>query len=119
MAEVGVVLKVPQGTHTKLKAACNKHDRSMQKVLLALIEGWVANGAPDPITYGKSIDSKVDERVAVDLEARQSLKVLSKEIGVLKDRLNMIDNELARASVIYESMKNLGGLLDEGGEGGE
>ena len=72
MAEVGVVLKVPQPTHTRFKEACAKHDRSMQKVLLSLLEGWVANGAPDPSSYGgKSEGTK--QHSAEDLKARRAI----------------------------------------------
>ena len=113
MAEVGVVLKVPQDTHAKLKAACNKHDRSMQKVLLALIEGWVANGAPDPITYGNPLDVGCDERGAVDIEARQGLKLLTKDLNSLTDRFKVLETELARASVIFDSMRSLRGFGEE------
>jgi hypothetical protein len=48
MAEVGVILKLPKDIHARLKGVCAKQDRSMQKVILSLIEGWVENGAQAP-----------------------------------------------------------------------
>ncbi len=86
MAEVGVVLKVPQSTHARFKEACAKHDRSMQKVLLSLIEGWVASGAQDPGTYGRISDPPHQNQVE-DLKARQAIVELAAALKKLQDRL--------------------------------
>ena len=48
MDEVGVVLRVPESTHSKLRDACAEYDRSMQKILMCLIKNWIEDGAPDP-----------------------------------------------------------------------
>lgn len=96
MAEVGVVLKVPQPTHTRFKEACAKHDRSMQKVLLSLMEGWVANGAPDPSSYGgKAEGSK--QVSAADLKARQAIIDLSSSLQKLKVRLQELEHSALAA----------------------
>lgn len=91
MAEVGVVLKVPQPTHTRFKEACAKHDRSMQKVLLSLIEGWVANGAPDPGAYGRKSDA-LQQNSTQDLKARQAIVDLASELKKLQVRLAALEH---------------------------
>jgi hypothetical protein len=96
MAEVGVVLKVPQPTHTRFKEACAKHDRSMQKVLLSLIQGWVANGAPDPSSYGgKAEGSK--QVSAADLKARESIIALASSLQKLQVRLEELEHSALTA----------------------
>lgn len=97
MADVGVVLKVPEATHTRLKRACQKHERSMQKVVLALIEGWVANGSPDPLTYGR--DGGGAEQAGIDRVAREGLLKLNNEIQTLRNRIEKIEEgEIRKAS---------------------
>ena len=96
MAEVGVVLKVPQVTHARFKEACAKHDRSMQKVLLGLIEGWVANGAPDPSFYGRKSDG-LQRQSTQDLKARQAIVDLASELKKLQDRLDSLEKSFKPA----------------------
>jgi hypothetical protein len=96
MAEVGVVLKVPQSTHTRFKEACAKHDRSMQKVLLSLIEGWVANGAPDPSSYGGKSDGS-NQLSAEDLKARQAIVDLASALQKLQVRLEELEHSARSA----------------------
>ena len=91
MAEVGVVLKLPQATHARFKEACAKHDRSMQKVLLGLIEGWVANGAPDPSSYGRKTD-RTEQHSAQDLKARQAIVDLATKVQKLQVRLEALEH---------------------------
>ena len=96
VAEVGVVLKLPQPTHTRLKEACAKHDRSMQKVLLSLIEGWVANGAPDPSSYGSKSDGS-KQLSAEDLKARQAIINLASALQKLQARLEELEHSARSA----------------------
>lgn len=98
MAEVGVVLKVPQQTHARFKEACAKHDRSMQKILLSLIEGWVADGAPDPGTYGSKIDGSFQES-GKDLKARQAIVDLATELKKVQARLAVLEQHAQAVSV--------------------
>lgn len=72
MNDIGVVLRVPGGTHSKLKNACAKHDRSMQKIVLSLIEDWIANGSPDP-------------------HASDGIAILTSEVKKLEARLNKLE----------------------------
>ena len=98
MAEIGVVLKVPQATHARFKEACAKHDRSMQKVLLGLIEGWVANGAPDPSSYGRKSDGSPQHSMQ-DLKARQAIIDLASELKKLQDRLDALEKSVKPAPI--------------------
>jgi hypothetical protein len=84
------VLKVPQPTHTRFKEACAKHDRSMQKVLLSLIEGWVANGAPDPSSYGSKSDG-TKQLSAEDLKARRAIVDLASALQKMQVRLDQLE----------------------------
>jgi len=112
MADVGVVLRVPEVTHAKLKAGCAKHDRSMQKVLVALIEGWVANGAPDPSTYGQHQPSNRDQ-AGIDHEARAGLTRLGEAFKKLSDRVSALEEEKARRASSSEGMQRLYELIEE------
>lgn len=118
MSDVGVVLKVPEATHIRLKRACQKHERSMQKVLLALIEGWVANGSPDPLTYGREIGG--EEQAGIDRVAREGLLKLNNEIQALRNRIEKIEEaEIRKASArlgMDELAKLLQGDNDTSGE---
>jgi hypothetical protein len=100
MPDVGVVLKVPEEIHAKLRRACSKHDRSMQKVLLCLIEGWMANGAPDPIHYGKPRE----QTEAIDRKARESILRLANEFDSLKNRLAVVEEIKTRQDIAKSGM---------------
>lgn len=91
MNDVGVVLKVPQGLHAQLRQACAKHDRSMQKVLVSLIDGWLASGAPDPggFRYGSA---DVRPHASEDLQARQAIVDLAAELKHLEARLGVVES---------------------------
>lgn len=91
MADVGVVLKVPQDLHAQLRQACAKHDRSMQKVLLSLIDGWLASGAPDPGGYRYG-SADVRPHASEDLQARQAIVDLAGELKRLEARLSVIES---------------------------
>jgi len=112
MADVGVVLRVPEVTHAKLKAACAKHDRSMQKVLVSLIEGWVANGAPEPSTYGKRQGTDRDQ-AGIDHEARAGLTRLGEAFKRLSDRVTGLEEETSRRRSSDDGMGKLFELIQE------
>lgn len=109
MPDIGVVLKVPEDTHTKLKRACSKHDRSMQKVLLALIEGWVANGSPDPLTYGKEIE----QQEGCDRIAREGLRTLARELQAVATKVEALEEENARRRDSKSGLAEMARLLAE------
>lgn len=104
MSEVGLVLRVPEETHRKLKSACARHDRSMQKVVLALIEGWVANGSPDPSSYGREVVSRIDHERGIDIKARHALQDLSQTMKSLTDRIDKYESALDKLSDEFNSL---------------
>lgn len=114
MSEIGVVLRVPQGTHAKFKVGCAKNDRSMQKVLLALIEGWVANGSPDPTTYGRQHENSGEGSVGLDREARDGIIQLAKELNRIKERLTALEEDRIRKKSSVAGMKELYEILKDG-----
>ena len=84
-----MLLKLSPEAHAQVLGASERHQRSMQKLLVALIEGWLAKGAPDPVEFAaepaaaasaspRSVDG-VDARArqAIDLLAQQMLKLQS------------------------------------------
>lgn len=83
----------------------------MQKVVLALIEGWVANGSPDPLTYGK--ESGETETNGIDIEARQGLLRLNNEILALKDRIVKIEEREIRRTSAKRGLDELAALMQE------
>lgn len=90
MSEIGVLVKVPEELHGKFKRASARHQRSMQKVMVALLEGWIENGAPDPLAYG-SHGASNSSTCYEDIEARQALIQVAAEIKELKGRLAIVE----------------------------
>ena len=114
MSDIGVVLRVPQGTHAKFKVGCAKNDRSMQKVLLALIEGWVANGSPDPTTYGRQQENTGEGASGVDSGARDGIIKLAKELNKIKERLTALEEDKMRKKSSVAGMNELFEILKDG-----
>jgi len=95
MSEIGILVKVPAELHAQLKQASLRHKRSMQKVVLALLEGWIEQGTPDPLTYGLS-RSTAEEPLVKDAEAREAMVLLAKQLEQVNQRMRVIEEELAR-----------------------
>ena len=91
MADIGVLVKVSAETHVQLKKACGKHQRSIQKVMLALLEGWLANGAPDPLEYGSEGGGEPVQHAFADQAARESILKLASDIEDLKSKLKALE----------------------------
>ena len=91
MADIGVLVKVSAETHVQLKKACGKHQRSIQKVMLALLEGWLANGAPDPLEYGSPGGGEPVQHTFADQAARESILKLASDIEGLKSKLKALE----------------------------
>ena len=83
-----VLLKLSPEAHAQVLSASERHQRSMQKLLVALIEGWLAQWAPDPVEFaaepavapapsraGEGMDQRA--RQAIDLLAQRMLKLQS------------------------------------------
>ena len=47
----GVLIKLPIPVHAELTDAATVNQNSVQKVVQALIEGWLSSGAGDPHMY--------------------------------------------------------------------
>jgi len=95
MSEIGVLVKVPEELHSKFKRASARHQRSMQKVMVALLEGWIENGAPDPLVYG-SHGAPNSSTCSEDIEARKALIQVAAEIKDLKERLAIVERARPR-----------------------
>ena len=92
MSEIGVLVKVPAELHSEFKRASAQHQRSMQKVMVALLEGWIANGAPDPLSYGSSQDQRGQGSIE-DSGARQALLQVAAELKDLKKRVAQLEQD--------------------------
>lgn len=95
MNDIGVLVKVPAELHAELKLASLRHKRSMQKVVLALLEGWIERGAPDPLTYGSS-KGTAGESAVEDPEARNAMVLMAKQLVQVNQRMKAIEEELER-----------------------
>jgi len=109
MSEVGIVVKVSPEIHSQLKDACQQNKRSMARVVVALIEGWLENGAPDPFGYGsqepeakanpeaeeESVISALQELVMhlakEGTKQRLQLELLSRYVEECKERLSDLE----------------------------
>jgi hypothetical protein len=94
MSEIGVLVKVPAELHSELKRASTRHQRSMQKVMLALLEGWIENGAPDPLSYGSHQEHR-GNTATEDAGAREALIKMAEELKKIDKRLVKVENDNA------------------------
>ena len=94
MSESGVLVKVPTELHSALKRASTQHQRSMQKVMVALLEGWIDNGAPDPLSYGGSQGQAAQGSIE-DSGARKALLQVATELKELKQRIAHLEKDEA------------------------
>ena len=110
MADIGVLVKVSAETHVQLKKACGKHQRSIQKVMLALLEGWLENGSPDPLEYGSGGGGSAQPDFA-DQAARESIVQLATDLEYVKKQLKALEAGKGTASkgknfeAFYEALR--------------
>lgn len=115
MSEIGVLVKVPAELHAEFKRASARHQRSMQKVMLALLEGWLENGAPDPLSYGG--EQSADNIQAIeDKGAREALVALAAELKKLEKRLLKVENDNAARRAETETFPDFFKALREAAE---
>ena len=74
MDQVGVLIKLSPEIHSELKKGCSHHERSLQKTIAVLLQGWIQNGMPDPLTYGSALTDSLEERLASMEKRIQSLE---------------------------------------------
>ena len=98
MAAKSVLLKLSPEVHAQVLAASSRHQRSMQKLLVALIESWLAQGAQDPVDFaaGASKQAQESDNVdfvdTVDQQARQVVDLLSQRIMTMQDELQELQS---------------------------
>ena len=68
MSDQSLLVRLPESVHAQLKKAAAEHKPSMQKVVAALVEGWIDSGSPHPVQCRISDDSNSDvvDSCAVD-----------------------------------------------------
>ena len=105
MSEIGVLVKVPAELHSAFKRASAQHQRSMQKVMVALLEGWIESGAPDPLNYGRGQHPGQQSSIE-DIGARQALLQVASELKELKQRIALLEQDeptKAKQSLNFEA----------------
>ena len=86
MAGKSVLLKLTPEAHAQVLGASERHQRSMQKLLVALIEGWLAQGAPDPVEFAaehavmSSAPAAPPAAGGADQQARQAIDLMAQKI---------------------------------------
>ena len=86
MSGKSVLLKLTPEAHTQVLRASERHQRSMQKLLVALIEGWLAQGAPDPVEFAaehavmSSAPAAPPPADGADQQARQAIDLMAQKI---------------------------------------
>ena len=103
-----ILLKVSPDTHAEIQEAANRHQRSMQKVLVSLIESWLANGAPDPHLYIPSEAEQPPEH-GTDPEARAAIDAMAEKLRNLQD----IVMEIRDGQISSNPSNNPGGWLQD------
>lgn len=96
MSDQSLLVRLPESVHAQLKKAAAAHKLSMQKVVAALVEGWIDSGSPPPVQCRISDDSNSDvvDSYAVDKMARESIIALDEEIQALRQQLSLLDKRL-------------------------
>jgi hypothetical protein len=94
MAVKSVLLKLSPEVHGQIVDAAKLHKRSMQSVLVSLIESWLAAGAPDPITFfdrqaGKTADGS--PQGAIDTGARTAIEEMTRKLRDIQQHVLGID----------------------------
>jgi hypothetical protein len=113
MAAKSLLLKVSPEVHTGIQVAAGRHRRSMQGVLVVLIERWLAAGGPDPLLFDVE-KAQVDSTVLVDPEARQAIEALVERVAVLQEQVsNLVAGSEAKAPGWAASMLSLLGAGEE------
>lgn len=86
MAAKSILLKVSPEVHTGIQEAAGRHQRSMQSVLVALIEGWLQAGGPDPLQFDVEKPQPASS-AAVDREARRAIEALVERVSDLQEQV--------------------------------
>lgn len=87
MSTKSILLKVSPEVHTGIQEAAGRHQRSMQVVLVALIERWLAAGGPDPLQVEMEKPLAVASE-AVDREARLAIEVMIEQLKEFKEQVS-------------------------------
>lgn len=93
MAAKSVLLKLSAESHAQVMQASERHQRSMQKLLVALIEDWLDQGAPDPVELASEPGVQAHEPAAsrpvdaVDQRSRQAIDLLAQHMLQLQSSL--------------------------------
>jgi len=137
MLDAAIMVRVSTETHNQLKEACQQNKRSMQSVVVALVEGWLENGAPEPFGYGaqkteskpeksdKSLDDLQLELVlrnARDIE-RQGLRLelLTRQVADLEGNLleiSRLEQELGTLRSEVGCLRRILAKVNDESEGG-
>ena len=88
MVSKSILLKVSPEVHAGIQEAAGRHQRSMQVVLAALIESWLAAGGPDPLQFDIGQPAAAPSSgEAVDREARRAIKALVERVADLQEQV--------------------------------
>ena len=74
MATKSILLKVTPEVHAGIQEAAGRHQRSMQSVLVALIERWLEAGGPDPLQFEWRSRWRHPKDVVRSRQARQAIE---------------------------------------------
>lgn len=86
MSAKSILLKVTPEVHAAIQEAAGRHQRSMQNVLVALIERWLAAGGPDPLQFDLVAPQAASGEV-VDREARLAIEALVERVQLLQEQV--------------------------------
>ena len=85
----GVLIKPPIPVHAELTDTMTVNQNSMQKVVQALIEGWLSSSAGDPHMYAsyamQGMDVAAGASSSLGDEARSDLLKLNKLVNELRE----------------------------------
>ena len=89
MAVKSILLKVSPEAHAGIQEAAGRHQRSMQGVLVALIESWLQAGGPDPLQFDV-VKPQPASGAAVDRDARRAIEALVERVSDLQEQVQRL-----------------------------
>lgn len=101
---VTVLLKLKPGVRESLKKQAAQHKLSMQKVVEALVEGWLYADAPNPLTYGKVSEVPAGGPGApevVDQASRAAIVRLNRKLDALQREVEELTADKRMSAVLF------------------
>ena len=107
--EATVLLKLKPEVREALKKQAGKHKLSMQKVVEALVEGWLWADAPNPLTYGRVSEVPAGGPGAsevVDQGSRAAIVRLNRKLDALQREVEELAADKRMSAALFSGRED-------------